>query len=333
MIDDNGLKDHQTSALTTFKDVEAAAITIRDYCLYTPLLESPYINHLIGGRLLLKAESLQVTGSFKIRGAVARMGNLTPEQRLSGVVARSSGNHGVAVAYCASLLNSTAVVVAPDTAPRSKIERIRALAARVVLAPPNETAIRAASIARSEGRIFVSPADDRWVVAGAGTVGLEIVRQAADAGAALDALLVCCSGGGLTAGCVLAFDELLPGVPVYGVEPFGLEKMQRSIAAGHRVDNPPGLRSICDALAGPYTAEIPFEILKGRLAGTLAVSDDEVRDAMRVAFSEYGLAVEPGGAAALAAVLSGRYDVRGRVVAVTISGRNVDLDLAASIIA
>lgn len=143
---------------------------------------------------------------------------------------------------------------------------------------------------------------------------------------------MCCSGGGLTAGCILALGALSPDTAVYAGEPAGFEKLAKSLAAGRRIDNPPGGSTICDALGGPYTAAIPFEIVKRRLAGTLAVIDDEVKDAMRAAFSEFGLAIEPGAAVALAAVLSGRFPIAGRTVAVTITGRNVDLDLAARIL-
>lgn len=318
--------------LPTFSDVEAAIRRIAGHCIETPLLESPLLNRRLGGRLLLKAENLQITGSFKLRGAVNRLAMLTDEERRRGVVARSSGNHGLAVASCCDAMGTTAVIVAPNSAPRAKVDRIRAYGARVVQAPMHAIAAVAVDLAEREGRVPVPPADDPRIVAGAGTVAIEIVAQASRMGAILDALLVCCSGGGLTAGCVLALDTLAPDIAVYGVEPAGFEKMSKSLAAGRRIDNPAGGSTICDALSGPYTAAIPFEIVKPRLTGTLAVTDDEVKHAMRAAFGEFGLAIEPGAAVALAAVLSGRFPIVGRTVAVTISGRNVDLDLAARIL-
>jgi threonine dehydratase len=322
-----------TTPTPTFQDVEAAAQRIAGFCLETPLLESPALNQFLGGRLLLKCENLQYTGSFKLRGAVNRLAAMTDDERARGVVARSSGNHGLALAYCAGLMRTTVVVVAPDTAPRTKIERIRAYGARVVQAPMHAIAEVAAELAATENRISVPPADDPWVVAGAGTVGLELAAQAAKLGATIDALLVCCSGGGLTSGCMLALGATSPATAIYGVESVGFEKMARSIAAGKQVNNPPGGHTICDAISGPYTAAIPFEIVKSRLAGTLAVTDDEVKAAMRAAFSEFGLAIEPGGAVALAAILTGRFPIKGRTVAVTLSGRNVDLDIAGPILA
>lgn len=318
--------------LPGFSDVEAAAQRIAAHCIETPLLESPALNRELGGRLLIKAENLQITGSFKLRGAVNRLAVLSREERARGVVARSSGNHGLAVAYCAPAMQTSAVVVTPDTAPKAKIERIKAYGARVVQAPMHEIARVAAEVAEADNRVFVPPADDFWVVAGAGTVGLEIAAQAGKCDAALDALLICCSGGGLTSGCMLALGALSPNTAIYAVEPAGFEKMAKSLAAGRRINNPPGGHTICDAISGPYTAEIPFEIVKPRIAGALAVSDEEAKQAMRVAFSEFGLAIEPGGAVALAAVLTGRYPIKDKTVAVIITGRNVDLDLAADVL-
>jgi threonine dehydratase len=161
---------------------------------------------------------------------------------------------------------------------------------------------------------------------------MEIVAQASRMNTVLDALLVCCSGGGLMAGSILALNALSPVTAAYAVEPLGFEKMSRSVAAGRQIDNPPGGRTICDALSGPYTAAIPFRIVKSRLAGAIAVTDNEVKEAMREAFGTFGLAVEPGAAAAFAAALSGRFSITGKTVAVTITGRNVDLDLAARIL-
>lgn len=316
--------------LPAFRDVESAARRISPYCIETPLLESPYLNQQLGGRLLVKAENLQVTGSFKLRGAANRVAVLTADERRRGIVARSSGNHGLAVAYCAGLMGASAVVVVPDTAPAAKIERIAAYGARVVAVPMKDLADAAADVTERENRVLVPPADDFWVVAGAGTVALEIVAQAADMHAGIDALLTCCSGGGLTAGCLLGLSETSPATQVYGVEAAGFEKMANSLAAGRCVNLAPGGHSICDAISGLYMASIPFDIIKPALAGTFAVSDDEAKAAMRVAYSEFGLAIEPGAAVALAAVLTRRMPLDGRSVAVTLTGRNADPGLAAA---
>ncbi len=320
--------------LPTMTDIDAAASRIASVCIETPLLESPVLNARLGGRLLVKAENLQVTGSFKLRGAYNRLAVLDADERRRGVVARSSGNHGLAIAYCCSLLGMHAVVVAPASAPNAKIQRIRGYGAEVILVDdPRELARVSDEITRAQRRVFVPPADDPWVVAGAGTVGREIMHQAAAMGVVVGSLMVPCSGGGLTSGCALAANALSPATTIYAVEPIGFEKMAKSVALGHRVDNQPGGRTICDALSGPYTAEVPFEIVRSRLAGGIGVSDDETKDAMRTAFAEFGLAVEPGGAVGLAAVMSGRFPIIGKTVAVILSGRNVDPDLVAGILA
>ncbi|MBR1272177.1 pyridoxal-phosphate dependent enzyme [Bradyrhizobium sp. AUGA SZCCT0222] len=314
--------------LPTFQDLEEAKTRISGHCFETPLVESPTLNASIGARLLLKAENLQITGSYKLRGAVNRLTALTEDERARGVVARSSGNHGLAVSYCASRTGTTATIVVPTSAPPMKVDRIRALGAKVIQVPMAATAAAAAECAERENRILVPTADDPWIVAGAGTVGLEIATKALMSDITIDTLLVCCSAGGLTAGCLLAFETLSPETAIYAVEPAGFQKMERSLAAGYCIDNAPCGHTICDSLSGPFMASVPFEIIKGRLAGTLAVTDEEAMAAMRVAFVEFGLAVEPGGAVALAAALSGRVPTRGQTIAVTISGRNVGLDMA-----
>ncbi len=329
----SAMSDTTMVALPTIDDVKIAARRIAAIAIETPLIESPYLNRHLGGRLFVKAENLQVTGSFKLRGAANRIASLSADEMARGVIARSSGNHGLAMAYCASLMGTSAVVVAPDTAPATKVARIEACGARIVQVPMARLSDTAIDLARRENRVYVPPADDFWVVAGAGTVGIEIAAQAARAGVVIDVVLTCCSGGGLTAGCLLGLSDASPATQVQAVEPVGFEKMGASLAAGRRIDLKPSGVSICDALTGVYMAEIPFEIVRPRLAGTIAVTDDEVREAMRIAFSEFGLAIEPGGAVALAAVLAGRLKLEGRAVVATISGRNVDLPLAASVLA
>jgi threonine dehydratase len=175
---------------------------------------------------------------------------------------------------------------------------------------------------------LVPPYDNSRIIAGAGTVGREIAMQADAIGVHLDALLVCCSGGGLTAGCALAIEAMSPQTAVIAVEPVGLDDTGRSLAAGKRVSNEPGARSICDALLVPTPGVLTFAINRKLLSGAVAVTDDETVEAMAVAFQEFGLVVEPSGAIALAAILSGRYDARDKIVAATLTGSNVDLDTA-----
>jgi threonine dehydratase len=322
-----------TKILPTYSDVLKARDCINGICTETPLLESPFLSKRLGGRLLLKAECLQTTGSFKLRGAANRVAALTAAEKKRGVVARSSGNHGLAIAYCASLMDTSAVVVAPVTAPEAKISRIKAAGARVVQVPMADLQRVASDLEAEEGRVLVPPADDFWIVAGAGTVGLEIAEQSRERGLTVEAVLTCCSGGGLTAGCLLGLSENAPSTRVHAVEAVGFEKMASSLAAGHCVDLKPGKHSICDAINGLYMAKTPFEIIKPRLSGTLAVTDDEAMAAMRVAFEELGLALEPGGAVALAAVLTGKMPIRGKTVVAVLSGRNVDLSLASKAMA
>lgn len=316
--------------LPTFADIEEAARHIGAACIVTPLLESPVLNDRIGGRLLVKAEGIQRTGSFKMRGAYNRMRLLTADERARGVVAYSSGNHGQAVAACARLLGTTATVVMPADVPRTKVDKTRAWGAEVVFydRQKDDRVAIGKRLAAERGLTLVPPFEDRYVMAGAGTVALETVQQAAAMGATLDAMIACCSGGGLAAGTGLVIRTLVPGAQVLAAEPVGFDDTARSLAAGTRVSNAPGLTSICDSVLAPMPGELTFEVNRVHLTGAVAVTDAEVVEAMRTAFRDLGLVAEPGGSVALAAVLSGRYDARGRTVAVTLSGSNVDLEAA-----
>jgi len=314
----------------TFAEIEQAAARIRGVLRETPLLESERLNRRLGGRLLVKAEGLQLTGSFKARGAWNRLSLLTEEERDQGVAAFSSGNHGQAVAWAASRLGvRQAVVVMPADAPAAKIEGTRSWGGEVVFYDRHDpaNADRAAlgqRLASERGLTLVPPFDDRRVVAGAGTLGAEVARQAADMGAEPDTLVLCCGGGGLTAGCALAWEVLRPGSKVWAAEPEGFDDTARSLAAGSRVGNAPEARSICDAILTPMPGVLTFAVNALRLGGVAVVTDDEVKKAMRVVLAEFGLVAEPGGAAALAAVLTGKVPVEGRCVAVALTGANVD---------
>jgi threonine dehydratase len=311
-------------------EVREAAARLRGVALRTPLLHDTPLDRLVGGRLLIKVEPLQRTGSFKFRGAY----NAVARSPAPAVVAWSSGNHAQGVALAAALLGKRATIVMPADAPRIKQERTRALGAEIVLydrARQSREAIGAA-IAERSGAAIVRPYDDPAVIAGQGTVGLEIVEQALEFGLVPDLAVICCGGGGLIAGCATALRALLPDIRVYAAEPEGHDDTARSLATGERVANPPGVRSICDALLAPEPGELTFAINRRLLAGGLVVSDADVRRAMALAFAELKVVVEPGGAVALAAVLAGRIDCRGRTVAVVLSGGNVDLDLYARVL-
>jgi threonine dehydratase len=313
--------------LPTFADVEAAARRLQAVARRTPLLESEALNALTGGRVLLKAECLQRTGSFKFRGAY----NTISQIQAPAVVAYSSGNHAQGVAAAARLLSKAATIVMPADAPAIKVEHTRADGAEIRLYDRTRESREAigAEIAARTGAALVRPYDDPRVIAGQGTAGLEIALEAKDQGASLDAALIPCGGGGLIAGCSLALSQLCPGIEIHAVEPAAFDDTRRSLAAGERLANPPEGGSICDALLVPTPGELTFELNRRLLAGGLAVTDDDARRAMSFAFRHLKLVVEPGGAVALAALLSGRFDARGRTVAIVLSGGNVDPELFA----
>jgi len=318
-----------------FADIEAAAARLNGHAVRTPLLESPLLNENLGGRVLIKPEMLQRTGSFKFRGAFNRVSQIAPEKRPSGVVAYSSGNHAQGVAAAAGMLNIPALIVMPKDAPEIKIANTRALGAEVEFYD-RHTEVRediAAALARDRGAEIIKPYDDPFVIAGQGTVGLEIAADAEEREISFDALLVPCGGGGLAAGCALAFAEAHARAAVFCVEPEGFDDTRRSLAAGKRVSNPPGGTSICDALLLPIPGELTFAVNSRLLAGGLSVSEDDVRRAMAAAFELFKLVVEPGGAVALAAILSGQYQIAGKTVAVVCSGGNVDPGLFREILA
>jgi threonine dehydratase len=276
----------------------------------------------------VKAEVLQRTGSFKFRGAYNRMTHLNAEERKQGVVAFSSGNHAQGVAAAARMLGVSAVIVMPSDAPRTKIADTRTWDAEVVpydRIRENRATI-AAAIADAEGRVMIRPFDDPLVIAGQGTIGLELMEQAAAPGGDLDAVLAPCSGGGLCAGIATALAARSPHTAVFAVEPEGFDDTRRSLEKGAPVTVEGG-RTICDALMVNRPGTLTFGINAQLLAGGLCVSDSAVADAMAAAFAHFKLVVEPSGAVALAATLSQVFDVRGKTVAVICSGGNVDKDL------
>jgi threonine dehydratase len=306
--------------LPTAADVRAAAARLAGVVRQTPLVGDTPLDELAGGRILLKFEPLQHTGSFKVRGAYNRLVQLSSAERSAGVVAFSSGNHAQGVAWAAKRLGVAATIVMPADAPRAKIGNTRTLGAEVVLYDRERESREdiAARLASERGATLVPSFDDPQVIAGQGSLGLELMTQAAALDAVPDDVLVCCSGGGLVSGCALAVKDLSAATRVYSVEPAAFDDARRSLEAGERVRNPPGARSICDALQAPSPGVLTFALMQRLLSGGLAVSDDEVRAAM---------VVEPGGAVALAAVLAGKLDVRGRTVVVVLSGGNVDADV------
>jgi threonine dehydratase len=320
--------------LPTFNDIEKAAERIKGLAVRTPVIESPRLNALAGGRVLIKAECLQRTGSFKFRGAWNRISQLDRQTAPGGVVAYSSGNHAQGVAAAAEIRGLKALIVMPADTPRIKQDNTRSYGAEVVTydrATQSREAIAARHMTE-RGAVLVPPFEHPDVIAGQGTAGLELAEQAAALGVVLDDVLVCCSGGGLTAGVALALAERSPATKVHSVEPAGFDDYARSLKSGKIERNPTASGSICDALLSPSPGEMTFAINSRRLGEGLSVTDAEAAEAVRFAFEALKLVIEPGGAVALAAVLTGKIATRGRAIGVIASGGNCDPDLYARIL-
>lgn len=317
------------TGLPSASDIQRAARTLEGKARKTALLESYLLNERLGCRLLVKPEMLQVTGSFKFRGAYNRISHIPEADRVRGVVAFSSGNHAQGVALAARLFGIPAWIIMPSDAPSIKIGNTRAYGADVVMYD-RQTDDREAvceKLRQEHGATLVRPYDDPAIIAGQGTVGLEIAAQTRAMGIKADLVLVPCGGGGLVAGTALAMAAESPGTRVFSVEPEEFNDTARSLATGKRVRNEPASLSICDALMAPEPGRLTFSINKDLLAGGLSVSDEDVGTAMLTAFSDFKLVSEPGGAVALAAALCGHIDVRGRTVVAVMSGGNLDAEV------
>jgi len=321
--------------LPTFDDITAASERLAGAAVQTPLIESSLLNARVGARILIKPENLQRMGAFKFRGAYNAISRLDPDNWPGGVVSCSSGNHAGGVAEAARLCGLAATIVMPEDAPEIKLSRTKAAGAEIVTYDRNKENREqiAAEISKQRGACFIPPYNDPHIIAGQGTCGLELMRQAEAQGAQPDCLLAPCGGGGLIAGLALAVKHLHPGIEVYAVEPEGFDDHARSLSSGRREKNDALSGSICDALLAPMPGELTFKINSRLLSGALSVSDDEACDAIRFAFNELKLVLEPGGAVALAALLSGRIPVQHRTIAVILSGGNIDGDQFAGILA
>jgi threonine dehydratase len=319
--------------MVSLDDIRAAAERLRPIIVRTPLISSPVLDEIVGGKVLLKAENLQRAGSFKIRGAYNLLSQLTPEQAARGVIAFSSGNHAQAVAAAGTMLGIATTIVMPEDAPKIKIENTRRLGGTTVLydryTGDRETIAR--EMAAERGCEVVPSYDHAHIIAGQGTAGLEIVEQCEEAGVVPDQVYINCSGGGLTAGCAVAIKGQLPDTSIHPVEPELYDDTRRSLLSGKREKADVSAPSICDALQVATPGEITFSINKDLLGNGVTVSDDEVREAIRFAFAHLKLVVEPGGAASLAAVLCGKLDARDRVTVAIMSGGNIDPEMFAAI--
>ncbi len=320
----------------TLADIEAAAARLKGQAVQTPLLESPALNDRLGHRVLIKPETLQRVGAFKFRGAYNRLVQLTAAQRRGGVVAFSSGNHAQGVALAARLLDMPAVIVMPADAPAVKVEATRGYGAEIRFYDriTDDRIAIAAEIAAARGAVVVPAFDDLDIIAGQGTVGLEMVAQAQDLGAAFDVVIAPVGGGGLLAGLSTVVKALSPQTAILGVEPDGFDDTLRSLQTGSRQTLIPTKRSLCDALESPAPGAITFPILQRTVADIAVVTDAEVALAMRYAYATLKLVVEPGGAVGLAALLAGKVKHLGpQAAGLVLSGGNVDPSLFAEVLA
>jgi len=307
-------------------DVQAALARIKPHIIHTPLLRNAQLDAQTGGTILIKPEMLQRTGSFKLRGATNALRKLPPAQRAKGVVAYSSGNHAQAVACAAKSLGIPATIVMPADAPAIKREHTAFWGATIIpydRATQDRIAI-AQKIAASTGATLIPPYEHPDVIAGQGTLALELFADAAAQKLTLDALIVCTGGGGLIAGCALAASSVSPHTKIYAAEPAGWDDTARSLLTGHRETNDQRGSPFCDALLTPTPGELTFSINKHLVTAGFSVTDEAVRAAIRFAFEHLKLVAEPGGAVALAALLAKKYDATAKTVGVVLSGGNAN---------
>jgi threonine dehydratase len=312
--------------MTDIAMIEAARQRMNGEAIRTPLMSSPFLDEIAGRKVLIKPECLQRTGSFKFRGGWSAVSALEPEVRKRGVIAFSSGNHAQGVALAASLHGVPAVIIMPRDAPKIKIENTKAYGAEVVLydrANEDRDAI-GATLSEERGLTLIRPYDEPLVIAGQGTVGLEIAEQAQEAGIEKAEVLVCCGGGGLTSGVALALEARAPGLKVRTAEPEHFDDVARSLASGKIERNAALSGSICDAIITPQPGNITFPILKRLCGAGIAVTEEEALRAMVLAFQRLKIVVEPGGAVALAAALFHGNELETDTVIAVASGGNVD---------
>lgn len=309
--------------------IEAASFRLAGHALRTPLLGSSFLNEIAGRRVWVKAECLQHTGSFKFRGGWAAVSALPAEARQKGVIAYSSGNHAQGVALAAQRHGAPCVIVMPSDAPRLKLANTRAYGAEVVTydrARENRDAI-GARIAALRGLTLIKPYDEPEVIAGQGTCGLELAEQVTEIGLRTADVLVCCGGGGLTAGVALALESRAPGLRVRPVEPEGFDDTARSLAAGEVRRNARLSGSVCDAIVTPVPGAITFPINRRLCGPGLVVTDDQALMAVALAFKRLKIVLEPGGAVALAAALFHPGQIAGEDVIAIATGGNIDAAL------
>ena len=318
--------------LPVMADVRDAVKRLEGMAVKTPVLEVPWLNEAVGGRVFIKPECLQRTGSFKFRGAWNFISQLDPRDHAGGVVAFSSGNHAQGVAAAATMKGLRALIVMPSDSPKIKMDNTRALGAEVFTYDRKSQDRQKVAAEQVEKRqaTLVPPFEHKYIMAGQGTMSVEIIEWAQENGAEIDQVLVPTGGGGLMAGTSLVFSELSPNTKIHSVEPDYFDDYRRSLEAGKIVSNTQTHGSICDAIMTDRSGELTFAINQPRLSNGLTVSDDEVRAAMKFAFERLKLVVEPGGVAALAAILAGKIDCKNKNTAIVLSGGNVDPEMFAA---
>ena len=315
--------------------IRDAATRIDGHAIRTPLIENEMLNERTGGRILLKAEVLQHCGSFKFRGAFNRLSQLTPDERKRGVLAWSSGNHAQGVARAAKFFNTPAVIIMPNDAPALKMEKVRAYGAQIITYDRYSEDREAIGrpLAEEKGYALAPSYDHQDIIEGQGTVALEAAQQAEAIGARFDDFVICCGGGGLTAGCATILADISPQTRVVIAEPEGFDETWASIKTGERQHADITRHTQCDAIATPTPGKLTLPIMERLVKAGATLDEDAVNQAIVFAFKYLKLVLEPGGAVALAAILSGKIDTRGRTIGVTLSGGNIDPALFAQILA
>ena len=310
----------------TIDDIKAAKQRIKGVAVKTPLLTNCYLNELLDAKVYIKLENLQQIGAFKFRGAYNRLCQLNEEEKKRGVVAFSSGNHAQGIALAAKMLNMKATIVMPSDAPKLKLEGTLRLGAKVVEYDRSTESREdiAAGIAKSFGSILVPAFEDYSIMAGQGTIGIEVANQLGAKKKQLDAYLAPAGGGGLLAGTSVAIRSLIPGAKVYGVEQEGYDDHALSRKAGRRIKIKPKKSTMCDALMATTPGKMTWSINSKTVTDFLVVNEDEIAHAVAFAFLRLKVVVEPGGAVALASLLEKKIEFVGKTIVIVLSGGNID---------
>lgn len=306
----------------TLSNIESARVRIGEHVHYTPIHSSTKLNEEFGVDLHFKCENFQKTGSFKVRGVLNKIQGLTKEEQQNGLVSISAGNHAQAMAWAAARSGIGCTMVMPETASKTKIKATQDYGAEVLLpGDVNAAFAKMLEIEAEEGKTLIHPFEDPMIIAGHGTVGLEVLEQLDN----IDAVVVGVGGGALCSGIAIAVKEQYPDIKIYGVEPEGANAMQQSLEAGKplRLEK---VGSIADGLAPPMAGEVPFGILQKYMDDLVTVSEDEIKRAMYYLLTRTKLLVEPAGAAATTAIIAEKLPLKGKRVMSILSGGNVDLD-------